>query len=115
MSDITISYDPNLQRSVIYDPNTDSIVFGRDGLRSGLGWAKSTYQHEAIHRGDYTTQPFFPSLIRSQSEYNAFLDSRAYNLELSKSFQNCLNYKQHMWLQQKYIHYSEVAGTTPGT
>ena len=114
-SDQTISYDPNLQATAQYDPNTDNIVFGKDGLRSGLGWAKSSYEHEALHRADFTTQPSIPSHISSQTEYYAFLDSRAYNLELSKSFQNSLNYKQHIWLQQKYIHYSNVAGITPAT
>jgi RHS repeat-associated protein len=114
-SDRTISYDPNLQASAQYDPNTGDIVFGKDGLRGGMGWAKSTYQHEALHRADFTTQPTIPPHLNSQTEYYAFLDSRAYYLELSKSFQNGLNYKQHIWLQQKYIHYSNVAGITPGT
>lgn len=114
-SDQTISYDPNAQATAQYDPNTGNIVFGKDGLRSGLGWAKSSYEHEALHRADFTTKPSIPSHISSQTDYYAFLESRAYNLELSKSFQNSLNYKQNIWLQQKYIHYSNVAGITPGT
>ncbi|MCF8302122.1 MAG: hypothetical protein K9I94_02515 [Bacteroidales bacterium] len=54
------------------------------------------------------------SYALNNPEYYAFLDSRAYRLELNNSFQNGLSYKQHLWLQQKLIKYSNIAGVSPG-
>jgi len=114
-SDNSISYDPNLQKAAQYNDNTGDIVMGKAGLNRGMGWAKSSYQHEALHRTDFTNQPFIPSHIYSQEEYLAYLESRAYRLELNNSFQNGLSYRQYIWLQQKLIQYSNIAGINTGT
>lgn len=90
----------------VYCPTNDQIMMRDGGLNKGIAWAKSTYEHEWIHRIDniHNNMDFF-----SKSNH-PFLDSRAYYWELMNSKNNRINYNQFIKITNQYIKSATAAG-----
>jgi RHS repeat-associated protein len=111
---INMEYDKNLLADAQWDENNKIMKIGNSGLSENKGWAKSAILHELQHRADYITQnlPANASIYDKwgATDYNNWLDTRAYASELRHSINNTYNPNQWYRMVVQFNKYNGLIG-----
>ena len=96
-----IIYDKTLTAEGYFDSKTNILYMGKHGLNKGLGWAKSTIEHETQHLAD--------KFLATNEDWK---EIRAYTKELRLAAKNGLTYKQFYEIEYRLNHYLKAVGIT---
>ena len=111
---INMEYDPNLIADAQWDENIKKMKIGNSGLAENRGWANSAVLHELQHRADYIKQnlPTSSSIYDKwgATDYNNWLDTRAYASELRHAINNGYNPNQWYRMVEQFNKYNGLIG-----